>query len=62
MLVLSRTAGQRVVIAGDVWVEVLEASPGRVRLGITAPAGVAVDREEVHVDRLRNGPRRRRPA
>lgn len=60
MLVLTRTAGQRVAIGPHVWVTVLECTPGHVRLGIEAPADVEVDREEVRRDKLRHGPRRPR--
>jgi carbon storage regulator len=47
MLVLSRKLGQRVVIAEDITITVLEVSGGRVKLGISAPAEVPVHREEL---------------
>jgi carbon storage regulator len=48
MLVLSRRIGERIVLPGcGVTVTVLESRGNQVRLGVTAPAGVAVDREEV---------------
>lgn len=48
MLVLSRKAGERVVMPhSGVVVTVLSVQGNRVRLGISAPAGVAVYREEV---------------
>jgi carbon storage regulator len=48
MLVLSRKIGERIVLPGcGVTVTVLESRGGQVRLGIAAPAGVAVDRKEV---------------
>jgi len=48
MLVLTRKIGERIVIGDDVEVMVLEVrSREKVRLGITAPEGVAVDRLEV---------------
>ena len=53
MLVLSRRPGERIVIDGDIIVEILEILGNRVRLGITAPADVPVDREEIHVQRVR---------
>ena len=46
MLVLSRRPGERIVIDGDIIVEILEILGNRVRLGITAPADVPVDRED----------------
>lgn len=48
MLVLTRKNGEAIRIGGRVKVVVLSASRGHVRLGIEAPAGVTVLREEVH--------------
>ena len=39
MLILSRKVGERIVIAGDIVVSVLEVQGKRVRIGIDAPAG-----------------------
>jgi carbon storage regulator len=50
MLVLSRKPGQRTFIADSIVVTVIEVSPGRVRLGIEAPAGIPIVREEL-IDR-----------
>ncbi len=47
MLVIRRRAGESIVIAGDVEIEVLETSPTRVILGIRAPKHVPVMRKEV---------------
>jgi carbon storage regulator len=48
MLVLSRKRGERVVIPGcSVTITVVAVEGNRVRLGIAAPAGVAVLREEL---------------
>src|SRR3954463_12582464 len=48
MLVLSRRAHEKIVFpAFNTSVEVLEVKPGRVRLGIDAPANVQILREEV---------------
>ena len=48
MLVLSRKAGERIVLPDcGVTIHVLEIGKTRVRLGITAPAGTAVHRAEV---------------
>ena len=47
MLILSRKVGERIVIAGDIIVKVLEVQGKRVRLGIDAPAGVNIRREEL---------------
>ena len=49
MLVLSRRCGESVTIGPDIRVVVLGIKSGQVRLGIEAPAAVAVHREEVYV-------------
>jgi carbon storage regulator len=48
MLVLSRRPQEAVVIDGTIRVTVLSIQGNKVRLGITAPPSVRVDREEVH--------------
>ena len=49
MLVLTRTAGQRLIIGdGEIVLSVLEVRSGQVRLGVTAPKHIAVHREEVY--------------
>lgn len=48
MLVLSRRAGESVVIGDDVVVTVLEVRGDVVRVGIDAPRSVQVHREEVY--------------
>jgi carbon storage regulator len=52
MLVLTRRTGQEVVIGGNIRIKVTEVSGQRVRLGITAPKDVRVDRAEVDERRL----------
>ena len=47
MLVLSRKLNEEIVIGGEIRVRVLELRGGRVRLGISAPPEVSVDRAEV---------------
>jgi carbon storage regulator len=48
MLVLTRRQGEAVVINENIQVRVLAVSGNKVRLGITAPDDVSVDRDEVH--------------
>ena len=48
MLVLSRRVGERIVIDDSICVEVVAIAGNKVRLGVTAPARVRVDRAEVH--------------
>jgi carbon storage regulator len=56
MLVLSRRIGEEIVIDEQIRVVVVAIQGDRVRLGIRAPAGVRVDRQEVHERRsLRAG-------
>jgi carbon storage regulator len=47
MLVLSRKVGQRIVIDDKITLEILEVSGSRVRIGIQAPNGVTILREEL---------------
>lgn len=49
MLVLTCRTGEEIVIGHDVRVRVLEILGARVRLGVTAPFGVAIHRQEVRV-------------
>src|SRR4051812_32592302 len=59
MLVLSRKAGEAIVIAGKVRVVVAGVRGATVRLGVQAPRDVPVDREEVHLQK--KGPSRGPP-
>jgi carbon storage regulator len=47
MLILARRPGERVVIGEDILVTVMEVSASTVRLGIEAPRGVSIFREEI---------------
>ena len=47
MLILTRKIGEAVAIGDEVKVQVVEVKGRQVRLGITAPAALAVHREEV---------------
>jgi len=46
-LVLSRKVGERIQIGDDVWVMPIAIRGDKVRLGIDAPIGVTIHREEV---------------
>ena len=48
MLVLSRRVGEEIVINDTIRVTVVSVKGDKVRLGITAPPTVRVDRQEVH--------------
>jgi carbon storage regulator len=47
MLILTRRPGERVVIGDNVLVTVMAVSGHTVRLGIEAPSGVPIYREEI---------------
>ncbi len=51
MLVLTRRIGEEIVIGGNIRVTVVAVEGNKVRLGITAPRDIAVDRQEVHARR-----------
>ena len=48
MLALTRKSKEAIRIGGDIIVHVVEIKGGQVRLGIEAPAGVRIYREEVY--------------
>jgi carbon storage regulator len=48
MLVLTRRNGEEIVIDGHIRVTIVSVRGHRVRVGITAPPEVRVDRDEVH--------------
>lgn len=47
MLVLTRKAGEEIVIDGGIRITILALGGERVRVGVTAPPDVRVDRSEV---------------
>lgn len=55
MLILSRRHGQSIRIDKHISVRVLTIRPRVVELGIKAPAGVQVDREEIYQRKRFNG-------
>lgn len=48
MLLLTRKAGETIVINDNIRVTVLQVNGGQVRIGVEAPAEIAVHRSEVH--------------
>jgi len=48
MLVLSRKAGEGIVLGDGIRITVVRVSPGNVRLGVEAPEGTPIARQEVH--------------
>ena len=53
MLILTRRAGETVMIGSDVSITVLGVKGNQVRIGINAPRDVAVHREEIY-ERIKN--------
>jgi carbon storage regulator len=51
MLILTRGAGEAIMIGEDIAVTVLSITGAQVRIGINAPKNIAVHREEI-VDRI----------
>jgi len=49
MLVVSRKKEQRIVINENIVITIVEVRGDKVRIGIDAPAHIAVDREEIWV-------------
>jgi len=62
MLMLSRNIGKAVIIGGNIRVTVAHVDGCQVRLGIEAPRGVIVDREEIHARRVAEGAVEEAPA
>lgn len=61
MLVLSRRVGETLLIGDNIRVTVLENRGSQVRIGIDAPADIAIDREEIRAAKdadkaVANGP------
>lgn len=55
MLILSRKIDERIIIGGGaIKITVVDVRGDNVRLGIEAPPGVVIDREEVHRERMLN--------
>ena len=52
MLVLSRKVGEEIVIGDDIHITVVAFRGDKVRIGISAPKDVVVDRSEVHEKRM----------
>lgn len=49
MLILTRRAGESIVIGDDIVVTIVESGRDQVRIGIEAPRSVAVHRHEVYL-------------
>ena len=47
MLMMTRRAGQKIIVGDDVTIEVVEVAGNTVRIGVNAPRSVPVYREEI---------------
>jgi carbon storage regulator len=47
MLMMTRRAGQKIVLGEDITIEVVEVAGNTVRIGVNAPRSVPVYREEI---------------
>ena len=52
MLILTRKLGERITIGNDIVISLLEIKGSQVKLGIEAPKGVSIHRQEIY-DRIR---------
>ncbi|HLN28155.1 MAG TPA: carbon storage regulator [Gemmataceae bacterium] len=59
MLVLTRKLGERLVIADSIVVTVVQVQGNKIRLGIEAPAGVPILREELRTGVVSRSPETR---
>jgi carbon storage regulator len=50
MLILTRKAGETIVIGDDIEISVVAIAGGKVRIGVRAPKDVTVHRKEVYLD------------
>lgn len=55
MLVLSRHEGEKIFIGDDIVVMIIEMGKGRVRVGVEAPKGTPILREELYHRVKRDG-------
>jgi len=51
MLIVSRRQNESIIIGDDIVVTVLSTKGQQIRLGITAPDDVVIDREEIHEEK-----------
>ncbi|RMR32225.1 putative Carbon storage regulator [Pseudomonas syringae pv. coriandricola] len=54
MLCLTRRFGESIIIGNDIKITVISGRDGQIRLGIDAPAELAVDRSEIRTAKLVN--------
>ncbi|HIJ78456.1 MAG: carbon storage regulator CsrA [Desulfobulbaceae bacterium] len=57
MLILARKIGEAIAIGDDTIIRVLEIKGGQVKIGVEAPAEIAVHREEIYLKILEENKR-----
>lgn len=57
MLILTRRPGETIVIGGGIEVTIMQLHGQQVRVGITAPKGIPVDRKEIAERKAAGRPR-----
>lgn len=50
MLALTRRIDEAIVVNGNIKIQVLDITEGKVRLGIEAPQDVSIHREEIYLE------------
>jgi carbon storage regulator len=48
MLVLTRRTGEEIIIDNNIRVTIVDIGPNKIRIGISAPPDITVDRAEIH--------------
>ena len=48
MLILTRKLGEQITIGNDIVISLLEIKGGHVKLGIEAPKGISIHRQEIY--------------
>jgi carbon storage regulator len=61
MLVLTRKPGEQIMIGDAIKITVVSVGHGRVKIGVEAPANVAIDRQEVYERKQHEGDGAARP-
>ncbi|MCW5979873.1 MAG: carbon storage regulator [Bryobacteraceae bacterium] len=54
MLVIRRKPGESILIGEDIEIQVIDISPSRVRIGISAPSSVLILRKEIQLAQRQN--------
>ena len=54
MLIIRRKTGESILIGDDIELQVIEAAPNRVKIGITAPDDVLILRKEIRLAQQQN--------